>query len=100
MTTQSIIVYRNPLEAAIWEALMNGGGIVVLAVIAAGLIAAGVTVWVDKMYWSSYRRSRGNNRFHKAVHHIVAALFNHAGWAAVIVFCAALYTMHWWSVYR
>ena len=32
--TQEIIVYRNPLEAAMWDSLMNGDGIVIIIGIA------------------------------------------------------------------
>lgn len=57
MTTQSIIVYRNPLEAALWEGqfaeyLVPAGG--------AGLVALIVFLIANRLGELAVRKLRGN----------------------------------------
>jgi|GEM_PF-6566868 len=52
---QEIIVYRNPLEAAMWQMLQNGQMFpIIVGCIAAvfGVIAA---AWVTNKIWGSFR---------------------------------------------
>lgn len=54
-----IIMYRNPLEAAVWGALMNGDGsgvMIFLFVLAMGLLWAGVYVGYERVCrWYEHR---------------------------------------------
>lgn len=52
MTTQSIIVYRNPLEAAMWEGLMDGSIFpVIVGVIVFFAVFLTVNRFVVERYW-------------------------------------------------
>ena len=64
---QSIIVYRNPLEAAIWEGLMSGSAVwpvmVSIAVFFAVFLAVNKLIvdywfrnWLNSSYKGSYRQ--------------------------------------------
>ena len=59
MEHTSIIVYRNPLEAALWESVMvfpiMAGMLVALI---AGLVVARLCVWLTDMYPKRFRNLR------------------------------------------
>lgn len=64
---QEVIVYRNPLEAAIWHALSQGNGLLVfISVIFLGFVWAFAYVIIDKLmliYSRHYRRGPFTTRY-------------------------------------
>ena len=58
MTTQSIIVYRNPLEAAMWEGIMSGGFPVILFMILMLVISVMLFIGYEWVCRRSFRIKR------------------------------------------
>lgn len=92
---QSIIVYRNPLEAAFWDSMMNGGFVVVLAVMAAALVSVGVYVQIEKLHQHAYVKWRYTGRSYKAI----ATLYLHVGKISIACSLLFLYTLHLWNIH-
>ena len=62
MATQSIIVYRNPVEAAFWESNMLFPMIV--AIVAALIVCVSISAIVDKVkFLRKYRNTTGLGNF-------------------------------------
>lgn len=55
---QTVIVYRNPLEAAFWETMMNGGFFVFGAVVLIAVLGVMTYLGIDKLVSSEWRRAR------------------------------------------
>ena len=73
MSTQSIIVYRNPMEAAMWEGIMNSDFPIILFCILTLIISVALFLIYDKVKRHlSYRVDKALNRWSDAV--IVAIL--------------------------
>lgn len=87
----SVIVYRNPLEAMMWESIFNGGGWVFLAVAIAGGIGAFVYAQIDKHTSWSRTRYTGRGRAR-------SFLGEHNGKISIAVAVLALYLMHLASI--
>lgn len=49
MSTQSIIVYRNPMEAAMWESIMNSDFPIILFIVLALIISVTLFLIYDKV---------------------------------------------------
>lgn len=79
MTTQSIIVYRNPVEAAFWESgvIVPLGGFLVV-----GFVVFLLLMWIAEKVT---KRWQGPNNFV-------------TGAAAVVAICAGLLTFHWLAI--
>ena len=92
---QSVIVYRNPLEAAIWESLMGGGGVVFFAVLLIGLVGVLTYVGIEKMHARAYRRWRATGRPYRCI----ATLYLHVGKISIGVSLLTAAVMHYWYVY-
>lgn len=85
---ESIIVYRNPLEALIWDSLMNGGFWVVIAFfLAAG---AGVAVYglIEKLVYGPYAWGKFNKFDARLM------LYMHKGKISIAVSVLVLYLFH------
>lgn len=85
---QSVIIYRNPLEAAVWESLMNGGFIIVLAFILAALVGVGV-YWLIDNYTDRYARIPGTRGLVQA-----SFLRRHIGKISIAAGFGSLFLMH------
>lgn len=60
---QSVIVYRNPLEAMMWDSLMNGGFFFYFLIIA--FLAVMIPVLINWMVSGCYYRNSQKNVFRK-----------------------------------
>jgi hypothetical protein len=97
---QSIVVYRNPLEAAIWEGLMGGGWMFIVVLIVATLAG----VWVYTAIEASYRRHRHTYTFSskKTPNTWFYTVYRHNGKIATAVTIGLLILAHvanmrgWW----
>lgn len=47
---QSIIVYRNPLEAAIWESMMGGGALIFILVMGIALVGVCTYAAIERAF--------------------------------------------------
>lgn len=92
---QSVIVYRNPLEAAIWESLMNGGFIIVAAFIVAALIGVAVYAQIERLHHRAYRSWQWSSKKYGAI----ATLYLHNGKISIAAGLLALFAMHLWNMY-
>lgn len=72
MSTQSIIVYRNPLEAAMWESVMNSDSPIILIVILALVISVVLFIVYEWVCRRSFRIKRVLDDWNNAV--IIAIL--------------------------
>ena len=92
---QSVIVYHNPLEAAIWDSLMNGGWVVVFAFIVATLVGVGVYAQIEKLHRRAYRSWQWSSKKYNAI----ATLYQHNGKISIAAGLLALFAMHLWNMY-
>lgn len=70
---QSIIVYRNPLEAMIWGKLMEGG--FGLAILAAAILSVLAAVAVNAALAKTHPRTRYSNKARALVVIVAAIVF-------------------------
>lgn len=87
MNTQSIIVYRNPLEQTLWEGLMDGSlfGLIIALI---GLAA----LWVGTYQATDWvRRKTGATTYYGRKRNVEL-------WVANIVTVVALILLHLWNI--
>jgi ABC-type sugar transport system permease subunit len=89
---QSVIIYRNPLEAAMWESLMNGGIWVVLAVIVAALVGVGVYSLINRNVRSYNIRPWGRQSARGIG--VTGFFMQYAGWISTAAALVTLYAIH------
>lgn len=70
---QSIIVYRNPLEAMIWGQLMEGG--FGLAILAAAILSVIAAIAVNAALEKTHPRTRYSNKARALVVIVAVAVF-------------------------
>jgi hypothetical protein len=87
-----IIVYRTPLEAAIWHSFMDGGAIVWLVIMALGLLWAGTYVGYERLV-RSYAMYR-----HQPVWKARPRWVPGPGWTATLVTVAAAIAIHLYNI--
>ena len=73
MATQSIIVYRNPLEAAMWEGLMNREVPIILICVLALIISVGLFMLYDWLSKRSHRVRLALDKFNNLVIVVILA---------------------------
>ena len=90
---QEVIIYRNPLEAAIWSSLMNGGFVVVLVFILAALVGVGVYTQIERLV-SRSRRRYGYTTARTMGWTVTDFLSRHNGKISIAVSLISLYLVH------
>lgn len=70
---QSIIVYRNPLEAMIWGQLMEGG--IGLVIIVAAILSVLAAIAVNAVLEKTHPRTRYSNKARALVVIVAVAVF-------------------------
>lgn len=92
---QTVIVYRNPLEAAIWESLMDGGWGIMLAVFAIALVGVLTYTTIERVHRNAYRKWRCVGKPYRNV----AFLYLHVGKVSITVAAIFAVILHYWYVY-
>jgi hypothetical protein len=87
MTTE-IIVYRNPLEQAMWQGLMSPAGFAIFAGIIMGLVVLLLSNWVlQRAPFQRWSRGRGG---------VGAALLTAQAVAPLVLGAATWVGVSWW----
>ena len=92
-TTQSVIVYRNPLEQMFWESMLGGGAIVFFVIIGAAILGVLTYVWLDKII-ANERRVARYSLPSKARYGTAMFLIRHQGTIAIGVSVLSLILAH------
>ena len=89
---QSVVVYRNPLEAAIWEGLMNGGWLFIIVLLVATLAGVWVYSAIENLQRAQRRQRTYMTEASKST--LVYQLYNHRGKIAMAVTLGLLVFAH------
>ena len=92
---QSVIVYRNPLEAMIWESMMNGGALVFIIVMGIALLGVATYAGIERLHHNAYRKWRYSQR----PYGFVATLYIHNGKISIAVSVLAALALHLWYLH-
>lgn len=98
----SVIVYRNPLEAMIWESLMNGGAGPFFAIVLcalAGVLTYAAIERIGRDHWRQRRLTHTYGTTHKVPNGIALWMVRHNGKISIAVSLLSAAAMHHWYVY-